>query len=146
MIVDREVDVSSGLIEEVADWAAQARADDETRGRLEQFRSQLGTGQAAEGLVGTLAALRDGQASDMFIADDPFSAARAWIGPEPADVAASKEELAERDIEHAVPDRADAALVRAAAATGAELRLVPDGEQPLRSGVGALLRYPVPQA
>ena len=146
VIVDREVDASSGLIEEVAERAARARADGETSGRLEQFRSQLGTGQAAEGLAETLAALRDGQASDVFIADDPSSTARAWIGPEPADVAASPEELAERGIERAVADRADAALVRAAAATGAELRFVPAGEQQPRSGVGVLLRYPVPQA
>lgn len=82
----------------------------------------------------------------MFVADDPSSAARAWIGPEPADVAESREELAERGIEQPVPDRADAALVRSAAATGAELRFVPDGAQPPRSGAGALLRYPVPQA
>lgn len=146
VVVDREVDASSGLIEQVADQTAHARAEGETRDRLEQFRSQLGTGQAAEGLAETLAVLRDGQASDVFIADDPSSTARAWVGPEPIDVAASAEELAERGVEQAVADRADAALARAAAATGAELRFVPDGEQPPRSGVGALLRYPVPQA
>jgi release factor family 2 len=146
VIVDREVDASADLIDEVADQAAQARADGETRDRLEQFRGQLGTGQAAEGLAETLAALRDGQASDVFIADDPSSTARAWVGPEPIDVAASSDELAERGVEQAVADRADAALARAACVTGAQLRFVPDGEQPPRSGVGALLRYPVPQA
>jgi hypothetical protein len=143
VVVDREVDASSGLIEEVAQKAARARIDGETRGRLEQFRAQLAAGQAAEGLAATLAALRDGQASDVFIADDPSSTASAWVGPEPADVAVSGEELAERGIDGAVPDRADAALVSAATATGAELRFVPDGEQPPRSGVGALLRFTV---
>jgi len=145
VIVDREVDASSGLIEEVADEAVRARIDGETRGRLEQFRAQLGAGLAVEGLAATLAALRDGQASDVFITDDPSSAASAWAGPGPADVAASRAELAERGVEDAVPDRADAALVSAATATGAELRFVPDGEQPPRSGVGALLRYQVPR-
>ena len=57
--------------------AEEAWADDEARGGLEQFHSQLGTGHAAEGLAGTLAALRDGQASDVLIADDPSSTARA---------------------------------------------------------------------
>jgi len=33
----------------------------------------------------------------------------------------------------------------AATATGAELRFVPEGEQPPRGGIGALLRYPAPQ-
>jgi Bacterial archaeo-eukaryotic release factor family 2 len=145
VIVDREVDASSGLIEEVADEAVRARADGETRGRLEQFRAQLAAGQAVEGLAATLAALRDGQASDVFVADDPSSTASAWIGPGPADVAVSRAELAERGIDEPVPDRADAALVSAATATDAELRFVPDGEQPPRSGVGALLRYQIPR-
>jgi Bacterial archaeo-eukaryotic release factor family 2 len=144
VVVDREVGASSGMVTEVAEQAAQARADSEARSRLEQFRSQLGTGLAAEGLAGTLAALRDGQASDVLIADDPASTARAWVGPEPADVAASRDELAERGIEDMVPDRADAALAAAAAATGAALHFIPDGEQPPPSGVGALLRYPLP--
>lgn len=143
VIVDREVDASSGLTEEAAEEAARARADEQTRVRLEQFRGQLGTGQAVEGLAGTLEALRDGQASDVFIADDPSSTACAWVGPGPADVACSREELAERGVEEAVADRADAAVVRAAAATGAELRFVPDGEQPPRAGIGALLRFAV---
>jgi hypothetical protein len=143
VIVDREVDASSSLIEEAADEAIRARADAQTRDRLERFRGQLATGQAAEGLAETLAALRDGQAAEVFVADDPSSDARAWVGPEPAQVAASREELAERGVETAVLDRADAALVAAAAATGAELWFVPEGEQPPRSGVGALLRYQV---
>jgi Bacterial archaeo-eukaryotic release factor family 2 len=107
VVVDREVSASSGLVEEAAEQAAQSRADGEARSRLEQFRSQVGTGLAAEGLAATLAALRDGQASDVLIADDPASTARAWVGPEPADVGSSREELAERGIEDAVPDRAD---------------------------------------
>jgi hypothetical protein len=55
----------------------------------------------------------------------------------------SREELAERGIGGAVPDRADAALVSAATTTGAEVRFVPEGEQPPRCGVGALLRFTV---
>lgn len=145
VIVDREVDVSSGLLAEVAQQAVQDRVDGETRARLAQFHSQRAAGQAAEGLAATLAALRDGQAAEVFIADDPSSTERAWVGPEPADVAVSRQELAERGVESAVPDRADAALVRAAATTGAELCFVPDGEQPPGSGVGALLRYQAPR-
>jgi Bacterial archaeo-eukaryotic release factor family 2 len=143
VIVDREVDATSDLTGEVAEAATRARADEQTRDRLEQFRGQLGTGQAVEGLAETLAALRDGQASDVLIADGSSSTAGAWVGPEPADVACTREELAERGVEKAVPDRADAAVVRAAAATGAELHFVPDGEQPPRAGIGALLRFAV---
>ena len=46
-------------------------------------------------------------------------------------------------MEQIAQDRADAAIVRAVAATDAELHFIPDGEQPPRHGVGALLRYPV---
>lgn len=144
VIVDREVGADSALMADAAEEAVQARTDTETRRRLEDFRARLGTGQATEGLAETLAALRDGQASDVFIADDPTSTDRAWIGPGPAEVAASEAELRERGVEQIAEDRADAAIIRAAAWTDAELHLVPDGEQPPRHGIGALLRYPVP--
>lgn len=81
----------------------------------------------------------------MLIADDPSSTDRAWVGPRPVDVAVSGHELTERGAGQTVADRADAAVVRAATATGAELRFVPEGEEPPHGGIGALLRYAVPQ-
>ena len=144
VIVDREVGADSGLMATAAEDAVRAWADRETRRRLDDFRAQQGTGRATEGLAETLAALRDGQASDVFIADDPSSTDRAWIGPAPAEVAASEDELRERGVDQIAEDRADAAIIRAAAGTGAELHLIPDGEQPPRHGIGALLRYPIP--
>jgi len=144
VIVDREVGADSALMAEAAEEAVRARANEETRRRLDDFRARLGTGQASEGLPETLAALRDGQASDVFIADDPSSTDRAWIGPRPAEVAASEAELRERGVDQIVSDRADAAIVRAVAATDAELYFIPDGEQLPRHGIGALLRYPLP--
>jgi Bacterial archaeo-eukaryotic release factor family 2 len=144
VIVDREVGADSALMTEAAEEAVRARADEETRRRLGHFRAQLRTGQATEGLAETLAALRDGQASDVFIADDPSSTDHAWIGPAPAEVAASEAELRERGVTEIARDRADAAIIRAVAGTDAELYLIPGGEQPPRHGIGALLRYPVP--
>jgi hypothetical protein len=143
VVVDREVGADSALMAEAAEEAVRARTDAETRRWLGHFRAQLGTGQAAEGLTETLAVLRDGQASHVFIADDPTSTDRAWIGPGPAEVAASEAELRERGVDQIAEDRADAAIIRAAVATDAELHLIPDGEQPPRHGIGALLRYRV---
>jgi hypothetical protein len=143
VIVDREVAADSAQMAAAAEEAVRTRTDDETRRRLGDFRARLGTRQATEGLAETLAALRDGQASDVFIADDPSSTDLAWIGPDPAQVAASEAELRERGVEPVTTDRADAAIIRAAASTDAELHFVPDGEQPPRHGIGALLRYPV---
>ena len=113
VIVDREVDASSELLLEVAQETTQARAESETRSRLDEFRSKAARGQAAEGLAPTIAALRAGQASEVLIADDPSSTARAWVGPQPVDLAVSSHELAERGVGPTVADRADAAVVRA---------------------------------
>ncbi len=143
--VDKEVSADSDLLAEAADQAVRDRTDEETRRRLESFRSQLGRGLAIEGLAETMSALSDGQASDVLVADDPSSPARAWIGPEPTDLAASEARLRDHGTEPAGEDRADAAIVRAVAGTGAELHFVPEGEQPPRAGIGALLRYPVPE-
>ena len=145
VIVDREVDASSELLLKAAQETTRARAEEQARRRLDEFRSKAARGQAAEGLAPTIAALRAGQASEVLIADDPSSTARAWVGPQPVDLAMSGRELAERGVGQTVADRADAAVVRAAAATGAELILLPEGEQPPRGGIGALLRYPMSQ-
>jgi hypothetical protein len=144
VVVDREVAVDSEQMAEAADQASRARTEEQTRRRLENLRSQLSHGTATEGLAGTLAALRDGQASDVLIADDPSSTASAWIGPQPSDLAVCEGELRERGIGRIARDRADAAVVRAVAATAAELWFVPEGEQPPRAGIGALLRYAAP--
>jgi hypothetical protein len=87
---------------------------------------------------------------------------RLWIGPEPAQLARTKEELREIGAPVLGLERADAALVRAVAGSGAELVLLPHpaaatepdragsaaggapppGEQPeLADGVAALLRF-----
>lgn len=146
VVVDREVPADSELMAEAAEHAARARAEEEARRRLDSFRNQLTHGTATEGLAETMAALRDGQVSDVLLADDPTSTATAWIGPEPSDLAASEAELRERGIDQLATDRADAAIVRAIATTGAELWFVPEGEPPPRDGIGALLRYTVPQS
>jgi hypothetical protein len=148
VVVDREVSVDSELMAEAAEQASRARTEQEARRRLDSFRSQLPHGTATEGLAETMAALRDGLASDVLIVDDPTSTATAWIGPEPADLAASEAELRERGITQLAMDRTDAAIVRAIVGTGAELWFVPeDGDElPPRGGIGALLRYTVPQS
>jgi hypothetical protein len=148
VVVDREVPVDSDLMAEAAEQAARARTEQEARRRLESFRNQLPHGTATEGLAETMAALGDGLASDVLVADDPTSTATAWIGPEPADLATSEAALRERGIAQITTDRADAAIVRAVACTGAELWFVPEeeNEPPPRAGVGALLRYTVPQS
>jgi Bacterial archaeo-eukaryotic release factor family 2 len=157
VIVDREVPVDSPELAAAAEQVLRQLEDADCRRRLETFRSRLGAGGAAEGLAETVAALRDGQVSELFLggdylAGDPdtpgpdWSSAPAWIGPALADVGLSAEDLRERGLTEVARDRADAAIVRAVTGTDAELFMVPAGERALRDDIGALLRYPVPGA
>jgi hypothetical protein len=152
VVVGREVGADSGAMAEAADEAIGAAADLDRRQRLGSFRNQLGSGRAVEGLAETVAALAGGQVSDLFLAGDPVSgdaawaAALAWIGPELADIGLSEADLAARGVSETARDNAGAAIIRAAAGTDAALHFVPDGEQPPRDGIGALLRYAVPGA
>jgi hypothetical protein len=157
VIVDREVPVDSPELTAAAEQVLRQLEDADGRRRLETFRSRLGAGGATEGLAETVAALRDGQVSELFLggdylADDPdtpgpaWSSAPAWIGPALADVGLSAQDLRERGLTEVTRDRADAAIVRAVTGTDAGLFMVPAGESPLRDDIGALLRYPVPGA
>jgi hypothetical protein len=110
---------------DAADAALSEWVGRSTRERFDDWRAKLAHGLAVEGLARTMAAFRDGQVSDLFLADDPSSTASAWIGPVGSDLAASEGELLERDVPTPVTDRADAALVRAAALSDAELHFLP---------------------
>ena len=123
--LDDEVAADSQIMAEAADRALMHWADQAVRERFDEWRTRRAHGRAAEGLGAVMAALRDGQVSDLFLADDPASVAAAWIGPAGTDLAATEDELAERGIAAPVSDRADAALVRAIASTEAELHFLP---------------------
>jgi hypothetical protein len=146
VIVDREVELDTWDFDEAA-WVEEARrAATDARARLDEFRAQMdkppSERRAVQGLDGTLTALRDGLASDVLIAADPAWSATVWIGPGMADAAIEREQLAEQGVTDPVTDRADEALARAAAGTGAELHfLAPDAAE--TGWVGALLRAPV---
>ena len=153
-LVDKEVSADSSAMAEAADHALSEWADRDRRARFEDWGAYLAHDQAVQGLTQTLTALRNGQASDVFIADNPHSIATAWIGPGGADVAATSEELQVRGVSEPVSDRADAAIVRAIATTEAELHFLPEdllvgGDPAARGGVarpfdgiGATLRFP----
>ncbi|TYK52241.1 Vms1/Ankzf1 family peptidyl-tRNA hydrolase [Actinomadura decatromicini] len=109
----------------------------------ERFDRELANGQrAVEGLPATTEAVRQGRVETLLLDGDPDSADRLWIGPDPSQVATSREELRDEfGVPSPEPVRADAALVRAAAATDGELVLLPsDGPGP-GLHVGAVLRY-----
>jgi hypothetical protein len=159
--MDRELDVNSDELAEAAGDALRQLETNEARARLNTFRNQAGTGRAVEGLAETVTALRDGQVAALFIGgrytdgdsrapELSWAASPAWLGPGLADIGLSEADLRDRGVTELAQDRVDAALIRAAVGTDAELFLVPDGEAPpgqpaLRDDIGALLRYAVPE-
>jgi hypothetical protein len=149
--------------DEVRRLAAQ-RATRWTRDVLEQFEQERGrtSGLAVTGLDPVIRALQLSQVRTLLLVDDPSSELQVWIGPEPMQLALTENDL--RGIGSPVlgQDRADAALLRAVAATGADLVLVPHaaadqdpdrlgsaaggaapagGQPDLTDGIGALLRF-----
>jgi Bacterial archaeo-eukaryotic release factor family 2 len=152
-VLDEEVSADSPAMTVAADRALSEWADQRSRERFEDWQARLAHGLAVEGLAPAMAAFRDGQVSDLFLADDPSSTASAWIGPAGYDLAASAEELQELEVPEPVADRADAAIVRAVALTDAELHFLPadlvargdpaacGGMARPRDGVCATLRF-----
>ncbi|NDU75492.1 peptide chain release factor 1 [Actinomadura sp. DSM 109109] len=109
----------------------------------ERFDRELANGQrAVAGLDATTEAVRQARVETLLMADAPDSQARLWVGPDPCQVAATARELREEfGVADPREDRADAALVRAAAATDGELVVLPsDGPAP-NPHVGAVLRF-----
>lgn len=152
-VYPEEVAADSPAMTEAANRALSDWADREARERFDDWQAGLAHGLAVEGLAQVMTAFRNGQVSDLLLADDPHSTATAWIGPGGHDLAASREELVEWGVPDPVADRADAALVRAIVTTGAALHFVPadlveTGDEPTsghitrpRDGVAALLRF-----
>jgi Bacterial archaeo-eukaryotic release factor family 2 len=152
-VLEEEVTADSPAMTGAAERALSEWADRHCRDRFDDWRSKLAHGLGVEGLALSLAAFRDGQVSDLFLADDPSSTASAWVGPGPGDVAASQQELLERDVRQPAADRADAAIVGAVVRTDAELHFLPEdlvetgepgafgGIARPRDGVCATLRF-----
>jgi hypothetical protein len=124
--LDQEVAPDSAAMARAVDHSITALADRECRARFGEWQARRAHSGTVEGLAATLAALREGRVSDLFIADRPASTATVWIGPEGADVAVSEDELRTRGVADPVRERADAAIVRALAATDAELHFLPE--------------------
>jgi peptide subunit release factor 1 (eRF1) len=106
------------------------------------YRQERGRGaRATEGLDHTIAALRRAQVATLLVNDDPSAVGTLFVGPEPTHLAVRRDELIDLGVDAPSEDRVDAALVRTAAGTDADLVIVPVEELQLTGGVGALLRY-----
>jgi len=125
---------------------ATERAAAEERDTVERFRAELGrhSGRAVTGLRRVATALRQGQVDTVLLAEDLPTDRTLWVGAEPNQLATEEAELRGEGASPVTPDRADAALLYALAATGGRVYVVhvtDEGRPELAEGVGALLRY-----
>lgn len=95
-----------------------------------------GEGHAVAGLQAVTAALRMSTVDTLLLDPEAHREEEIWIGDQPTEVALSQTELREAGVPQPRQELTDAALLRATAATGANLLMTPGIPQ----GVGALLR------
>ncbi|MGC9669174.1 Vms1/Ankzf1 family peptidyl-tRNA hydrolase [Planosporangium sp. 12N6] len=109
---------------------------------IDAFQTQRGRDAAAGvGLAATVSALQRSQIDTVLLVNDLSSTAKLWVGENPNEIALTADELRAMGTGNPQQVRADAALLRALAATDADLVLVSPDEVDLDGGVGALLRY-----
>ena len=109
---------------------------------LAAWRDQYGQGSAATaGLRDTALALREARVATLLIAYDRADERKAWVGPDPQQLALNFHDLADLSVPVRRVPLADA-FIAAALATGAEVRVVPaDLSAELPDGVGSVLRF-----
>ncbi|HEX5188929.1 MAG TPA: Vms1/Ankzf1 family peptidyl-tRNA hydrolase [Streptosporangiaceae bacterium] len=147
VVLEAEVPPDDPELAAVADATATRIAAEECERSLSRWRELADHDQAVAGVQATIAAVRDGQAGTVFLCDDAALGSIAWLGVEGTDLATSQAELAERGVLAPLAERADEAIIRAAASTDAELFIVPGelaSEYAPKDGVCAALRYPLP--
>ncbi|MDJ1137092.1 Vms1/Ankzf1 family peptidyl-tRNA hydrolase [Streptomyces iconiensis] len=112
---------------------------------LEAFRAGRAPGhepEAAEGVPALIEAAREHRVGTLLVdPEGPDAHQEVWVGPDPDQIGVRRSELAYLGAPDPSPARADDALLRNAAATGAEVLVPGPGEDIPVGGLGALLRW-----
>jgi hypothetical protein len=138
----RHAGADEAALDDVTIQAVAECADRHVREVIDRYRAQQGDGTAGSGLTDVVIRLQRGQVDTVLLVDDQSSTDTAWIAPDdPTLISVDDHVLREAGVSNPQKVRADAALVRAIAATGAQLVLIGPGEAPLTHGIGAVLRY-----
>jgi hypothetical protein len=138
----RHAGADEAALDDVTIQAVADVADRHTREAIERYEAQRGDDTAGTGLADVVTRLQRGQVDTVLLVNDPSSTDELWIAPDdPTLVATDQELLRQSGVPNPTRVRADAALVRAIAGTGAELVLVEPEEVRLEHGIGGVLRY-----
>ncbi len=138
----RAAGTSEEAEQEAVDQALEQHVGHRRAALLDRFREQLGRQQeAVEGVGPVVEALRRGQVEELLLHDDPSSTLRLWVGEEPLQVGLTEQDARAAGATRPQETRADAALVWALLGSKAGMTLLPDGEQELLEGIGAVLRW-----
>ena len=130
--------------------AVRDAATAERRAVLDRLDQEMGRpdGLAVGGLEPVLQALRAEQVDTLLLDGGVTRAGELWVGESPSQVATDEERLRGLGSEPVGTVPVDAALLRAAAASGAAFQPLGGGRtglvgKPVEDGVAALLRYPL---
>ena len=138
----RHAGADESALDDVTIQAIAETADRHVRAILDRYQAQRGDDTASTGLADVATRLQRGQVDTVLLVDDQSSTDTLWIAPaDPTLVSVDDHVLREAGVDDPQKVRADAALVRAIAGTGADLLLIQPGEAPLEHGIGAVLRY-----
>ena len=115
----------------------------ETLDLLAEFAQERGqTKRACDGVEDVVAALRKAQVQTLLLATDADASRTLFFGDDPAVLGTSRDEVTALGADRVQEGPALDVLVRAAAATGADVMVVPhEPKQAPNGGVGAILRY-----
>jgi len=105
------------------DALLEKRLSSERAGLLDRLRAGFTRDTAVQGLEAVFGALREGMVDTAVIIDDPHSDLTVAVGPDPLQVGLNDSALAGYGVE-VQHDRADAALIRALAASGGRIEVI----------------------
>jgi hypothetical protein len=138
----RHAGADETALDETTAVAVAELAEQHVREAIDRYEAQRGADSAGHGLADVVTRLQRGQVDTVLLVDDQSSTDTLWIAPDdPTLVAVDDGLLRQSGVSDPQRVRADAALLRAIAGTGAALILVGPGEAKLEHGIGAVLRY-----
>ncbi|AEV85630.1 peptide chain release factor 1 [Actinoplanes sp. SE50] len=138
----RHAGADESPLDDVTIQAIAEVADRHTREAVDRYLAQRGDGTAGAGLTDVVTRLQRGQVDTVLLVDDASSTDTVWVSPDdPTLISVDDHPLREAGVPSPQRVRADAGLLRAIAATGADLVLVAPEEVALEHGIGAVLRY-----